>query len=251
MTSEPDPAHRADRHESDERTVLRSFRKELSRSGGGDGVALYIDGDLARELHLDPATEVEVDVIERDGDVNLRIGGVPAGFTRVALREYAERRGWTETDSYLADGEWSLTYRDPTGLVRVEVDSTTHVDGSVANNVFVRGESIEVGEDRERYRDLRATADSEGLGVRVRDSEGLWQRLRGSADHDAGEAPDESTLRQLQRAADTVRIQLVREMASLNTTLEEIGKTVEGIRSVMEAYDVEGRPADGCSAPEE
>lgn len=251
MTPEPEPAHRVDRRESDAGTVLRSFRKELSRSGGGDGVALYIDGDLARELHLDPATEVEVDVIERDGDVDLRIGGVPAGFTRVALREYAERRGWTETDSYVADGEWSLTYRDPTGLVRVEVDSTTHVDGLVANNVFVQGEPVAVGEDRQRYRAVRAAAEGADLRVRVRDSEGLWQRLRGSADHEVDEVPDEPTLRQLQRAADSVRVQLVREMASLNTTLEEIGETVERIRSVMEECDAEGRPGGGCSAPGE
>lgn len=245
---ESEAAPRTDEEEPDGGSVLRSFRKRLSRSGGGSGVSLHIDADLAGELRLDPDTEVTVDVVETDGDVTLRVSDVPAGFSRAALREYADGLGWTETDSYVADDEWSLTYRDPTGLVRVEVDSTTHVDGSVVNNVFVQSEPVDVAEDPARYRALREAADGSGLRVRVRDSEGLWQRLRSSADHDAGGSPDEQTLRQLLAVADGVRVQVVDEMASLNTTLEEVGETVGDVRAVMEEHG--DGPAEAGSGPE-
>lgn len=249
--AEPDTASRPDGQDSDNERVLRSFQKGLSTSGGGSGVSLHIDADLASELHLDSNTEVKIDVVEKDGDVNLRISDIPAGFTLAALREYAERIGWTETDSYVAEDEWSLTYRDPTELVRVEVDSTTHIDDAVVNNVFIQGEPVDIGEDLERYRDLCVAATRKDLRVRVRDSEGLWQRLHSSADHDTDDAPDESTFQQLLKVADSVQVQLVKEMASLNTTLEEISGTVNDIRAVMEEHDVGKQQATVGSSSED
>jgi hypothetical protein len=224
-----------DKEEND--AVLRKFRKSLSQSGSGGGVSLHFDADLASELKLNPDTEVEVDVVEEDGDITLEIRDIPAGFTREALKEYAEHVGWEETDSYLSEEEWSLTYRDQSGLVRIEVDSTTRINGDMVNNLFIQGEPIELDGDIERYKDLCMAANGTSLRVRVRDSEGLWQRLQSSSEHDTDDAPDEETFQQLMNASDTVSVQLVTEMASLQATLEEVSNAVEQIRDAMKQYE--------------
>ena len=224
----------SERHADD--AVITNFRKSLSRSGGGGGVSLHIDAAVAAEFGLDENTEVAVDVLEEDGDVAFRITDIPAGFTRAALREHANQQGWEETDSYEDEAEWSLTYRDPTDLVRIEVDSTTRIDGAVVNNVFVHGVPIEVDEDLDRYKALCAVAMRKDLRVRVRDSEGYWARLQSAADGETDDAPDDVTFEQLLDATDWVTTQLVDERASLNTSLEEISTVVHSIRSAMNEY---------------
>lgn len=224
-----------------EEAVLRQFRKALSSSGGGGGVSLHFDADIARELRLDPNTQVHVDVLEEDGDVTMKIRGIPAGFTEAAFQEYAEEHGWKETDAFRDGDRWSHTYRDSTGLVRVEMDSQTRIDGAVVNNVFVQSDPIEVDADLERYKNLCMAAIGKDLRVRVRDSDGLWQRLRSSHGHETDDAPDRETFQQLLNATDRVSVQLVKEMPSLRTTLTDIGEAVDSIRTIMLEYvtDVE------------
>lgn len=233
----PDAEHTT--HDGDDRAdeVLRKFRKSLTPSGSGGGVALHIDAEVAHEYHLDPDTEVEVDIVEEAGDVSFQIRDIPVGFTRTDLYEFSEQRGWERVDEYETDEEWSVTFRCSKGLVRVEIDSTTHVDGAVVNNVFIHGPAVEVDESLDRYEKLCADAYRNDLRVRVRDSEGLWQRLRSSAEFSTDDAPTDDTFRQLLNASETVTVQLVKEMASLNTTLDEIGDAVDRIQDVVSDYD--------------
>ena len=222
--------------DKDGAAVIRSYKKKLKQSGGGSGVSLHFDSEVAEALKMDPDTEVEVSVVDEGGDVKVILNGIPAGFTRETFEEFADKHDWTETSSFDVDDDWSLTYRDATGDVRIEVDSTTQIDGEVVNNIFIEGPEVPVDEDLEAYRDLCMTAVQKDLRVRVRDSEGLWQRLQASTDHDTDDAPDEETFRQLISAADRVTVQLTTELATLTTSLQEIEKAVEDIQDTIGDY---------------
>lgn len=217
--------------------VIRSYTQKLQESGGGSGVALHFDAEIAKALKMDPNTKVEVSVVDEEGDVKVVLNNIPAGFTKETFEEFAAKHDWTQTDGFEMSDDWSLTYRDATGDVRIEVDSTTQINGEVVNNIFIEGPEVPVDEDLEAYRDLCMTAVQKGLRVRVRDSEGLWQRLQASADHDTDDAPDEETFQQLINAADRVTVQLTSELATLTTSLEEVRKAVTDIQETIEEYD--------------
>lgn len=222
--------------DEDGAAVIRSYKKMLKQSGGGSGVSLHFDSEVAEALKMDPDTEVEVSVVDEGGDVKVILNGIPAGFTRETFEEFADKHDWTETSSFDVDDDWSLTYRDATGDVRIEVDSTTQIDGEVVNNIFIEGPEVPVEEDLETYSDLCMTAVQKDLRVRVRDSEGLWQRLQASTDHDTDDAPDEETFRQLISAADRVTVQFTTELATLTTSLKEIENAVEDIQETIRDY---------------
>lgn len=224
---------------------LEHFRKSLNQSGGGDGVSLHIDGNVAKEYRLHSETEVDVDVIEEDGDVNFKFS-VPAGFTREDLQQLADEEDWELTDKYEADDDWSVTYRNPSGLVRVAVDSHTHVNDTAVNNVFIQSDSIPLSRDLTRYTELCKTARDANLRVQIDDSEGMWQRLRSSAQHDTDDAPSEETFVQLLDVSECVSAQLVKEMPSLHTTLDDVKETVKQVDSAMREYDQKLSTEDGA-----
>lgn len=221
--------------EKKENDPVDSFSKELSSSGQSDGVALHFDAAFASEYGLDPDTEVEVKVIEKDGDVAFEIENIPAGFTSDELREFAERQDWEKTDEYInpdAD-EWYLTYRSSEGDVRIEIDSESRINGNVVNNVVIEGDPINVTDDYDKFARLCAAAQRKEARVRVDDSEGNWERLKASATRDTDDIPDEETFEQLSEAADTVVAQLVCQKTSLNTSLRDLKEVVDAIE---EAY---------------
>ena len=222
--------------DEDGAAVIRSYKKKLKQRGGGSGVDLHFDSEVAEALKMDPDTEVEVSVVDKGGDVKVVLNNIPAGFTRETFEEFANKHEWTETSRFDVDDDWSLTYRDSTGEVRIEVDSTTQIDGEVVNNIFIEGPEVPVDEDLETYSDLCMKANQKDLRVRVRDSEGLWQRLQSSTDYDTDDAPDEETFRQLINAADRVTVQLTTELATLSTSLQEIENAVEGIQEMTKEY---------------
>lgn len=217
-----------------ERTeVIRSYKQKLTGSGSGSGVALHFDAEIANTLKMDADTELEVSVVDEDGDVKVILNEIPAGFTRETFEEFARKHGWEQTDSMELGDEWSLTYRDQTGEIRIEVDSTTHIDGDIVNNIFIEGPEIVVDDDLDAYRRLCVKAIQKDLRVRVRDSEGLWQRLKSSTAHKTDDAPDEETFQQLITVADRVTVQLTAELATLTTSLEDIEQSVAAIAATV------------------
>jgi anti-sigma regulatory factor (Ser/Thr protein kinase) len=214
--------------------VIKSYRQELQESGNSSGVALHFEADIAEALKMDPNTEVEVSVVDEEGDIKVILNNIPAGFTRETFEEFAAKHDWTQTSSLDVGDNWSLTYRDSTREVRIEVDSTTQVDGEVVNNIFIEGPEVLLEEDLEAYRDLCMIANQKDLRVRVRDSDGLWQRLKASTDHNTDDAPDEQTFQQLINATDRVTVQLTTELATLTTSLDEIERAVTAIQETVE-----------------
>jgi hypothetical protein len=227
------------RGEKREKEPVDSFSKELSPSGNSDGVALHFDAAFASEYGLDPDTEVEVKVVEKDGDIAFEIENIPAGFTSDELREFAEGQGWEKTDEYInpdAD-EWYLTYRNSEGNVRIEIDSESRINGNVVNNVIIEGNTIDVTGDYDKFARLCAAAQRKEARVRVDDSEGNWERLKASVTRDTDDIPDEETFEQLSEVTDTVVAQLVCQKTSLNTSLKDLKEVVDAIEEAYESVE--------------
>jgi|GEM_PF-1644046 len=228
MPKHKEPDDTGQSRDSDKGTVGQRFTKKLTKSGSGEGVSLHIDALLAREYDLDPNTEVEVTVVEESGDVAFRID-IPAGFTHEELESFASNEGWTLVDKYVdEEGPWSLTYQTQNREARISIDSESRIDGHHVNNVTIESASMEVS-DYKDYQEVATTALRKELQVRLRDSDGLWQRLRGSADHETDDAPDEDTVKQLLENTDWVSVQLVDQQTSTKTTLDKIGAVTNGI----------------------
>jgi len=215
------------------------FRKKLSASGGGGGVSLHFDAGFAAEYHLDSGTEVDVQVVEENGDVSFRIGNIPAGFTYDDLKELGEKQNWETTDEYASEDEdeWYLTYRNEQGNVRVQIDSESQVNGSTVNNVVIQGDPMDVTDDMDLYNRLCAMAQRKELRVRVSDSKGLWQQLRASVDYDTDDAPSEEAFGQLSNAAEEVSARLICQRTSLKTTVGDLKQIVGRIETAYEELD--------------
>lgn len=219
-----------------EEELVQTERKVLRERGGG--VSLHFDASFAADYNLDPETEVSVNVFETDGKVAFEISDIPAGFDYEELVAFATERDWTTSDEYVdeARDEWFLTYRTESGSVAVEIDSESHINGNIVNNVTIRGDPVDVTGDYERYTDMCAAAQRVDATVDVADSAGAWERLRGSAESTVGDAPDRETFDQLSEAAETVTGRLVHSCSSLHTTLETIGRVTERIDSAYTAF---------------
>jgi len=225
--------------EKKEKEPVDSFSKELTPSGHSEGVALHFDAAFASEYGLDPDIEVEVKVVEKDGDVAFEIENIPAGFTSEELREFAELQDWEKTDEYVnpeAD-EWYLTYRSSEGNARIEIDSESRINGNVVNNVVIEGDPIDVTDDYNKFTRLCAAAQRKEVRVKVDDSEGNWQRFKASADHDTDDIPDEETFEQLSATADAVVAQLVCQRTSLNTSLRDLKDIVDAIEEAYQSVE--------------
>lgn len=213
---------------------VETVRKELHERGGG--VSLHFDASFATEYNLDSETEVVVEVVETDGKVSFEIDGIPAGFTHEDLVTFAENHNWSVSDEY-ADSErneWFTTYRTESGTVAVELDSESQIDGNVVNNVTVRGDKLDITGDFDRYAAMCAAARRIGVDVRIGDSEGAWERLRGNPESAAADAPDRETFDQLSDTAEVVTARFVYSCSSLNTTLSDIGETAEAMERVYD-----------------
>ena len=200
------------------------------------GMALYFPSGFVNEYRLDSETEVDVQVVEEDGDMTIKIKNLPAGFTYDDLKEFADTQGWEEIDEYAEEetDEWYLTYRNREENVRIEIDSEAQIDGSAVNNVIIHSEPMDVTGDVGRYNRLLAIARRKDLRVQVTDSQGLWQRLRSSAELDTDDAPDEETFQQISDTADRITAEFVCHRSSMKTSLADLKRLVG---KVEEAYD--------------
>ena len=217
--------------------LVQTERKVLRERGGG--VSLHFDASFAADYNLDPETEVSVEVVETDGKVAFEISDIPTGFDYDELVAFAAERNWTTSDEYVDEDrdEWFLTYRTESGSVAVEIDSESHIDGNIVNNVTVRGDPIDVTGDYDRYGEVCAAAQRVDATVDVADSAGAWERLRGSTESTVGDAPDPETFDQLSEAAETVTARLVHTCSSLHTTLETIGRVTQRIDDAYAAFE--------------
>jgi len=252
-----DDSVNTDKQDSDR--PIKEFGKKLSRSGSGSGVSLHFDADIAERYGLDDDTEVSVKVCENGGDVYFRIGSIPAGFTAEEFRRFADKHDWNDLDAMeFDDGEWYLTYEDHSGLVNIDIDFTSRVDGAAVNNVIVTGKRITLHEDSlESYQALCLAAVQKDLDIRVEDDRGLWPQLKSSVNHDTDDAPEKETLQQLLTKCERVSIQLISRHASIHTTLDELADVVRKIRDVMKDFDgdpeslnsdsPDGKPDDGTT----
>lgn len=212
------------------------FKRKLLDSGGSDGVSLHIDAPLAREYDLNSETEVEVSVIEEGGDVAFRID-IPAGFTHSELEAFANNEGWELVDRYLGgDNEWSFTYHTNDNAAHISIDSDSRIDGHHVNNVVIESAGIEI-ESYTDYMEVSTAAFRKDLDIKFRDSEGAWQSLRSSTEHQTDDAPDEETAEQLIKNSDWVMVKLADRKTSTKTTLNEIGDIARKIDSTTNELD--------------
>lgn len=213
---------------------MEQFQRKFQQRGSG--MALYFPSRFVTEYRLDSETDVDVQVIEEDGDMTIKIKNLPAGFTHDDLKEFANAQEWEKTDEY-AEGEtdeWYLTYRTSNGNVRIEIDSEAQIDGSAVNNVIIRSEPMDITSDVNRYNRLLAIARRKDLRVQITDSQGLWQRLRSSAELDTDDAPDEETFQQISTAAGRVTAEFVCQRSSMKTSLNDLREIV---KKIEEAYE--------------
>lgn len=159
-----------------------------------------------------------------------------SGFTSDELREFADQWDWEKTDEYTSHDadEWYLTYRSSEGNVQIEIDSESQIDGNLVNNVIIQGEPVDVTGDYEKFARFCASAERKEVLFRVDDSKGIWARLKASVTHDTDDIPEEKTFEQLSDYADTVVARLLCQMASPNTSLQDIKEVVDAIE---EAYE--------------
>lgn len=218
--------------------LLKEYVKKFSKSGGGSGVALHFDAEIADQFHLDPDTEVNVQVCESQGDVYFRIGA-PTGYTSEKFRSFAEKHGWTQVDLLEdLDGEWYATYKDRSETVTIEMDSRVRIDDALINNVTIKGQPVQLTEDTlDQYSSLCVGAQQKGLDVQIDDSKGLWAQLDASIRHDTDDAPDLETLKQIVDQSEEVTATLVSHHTSVHTTLPEIADVVQDIRDVMDGFN--------------
>lgn len=216
---------------------VEQFQRQFQQRGSG--MALYFPSRFVNEYRLNSETDVDVQVVEENGDVSIQIKNLPAGFGYDALKEFADAQGWEQVDEYAEaeTDEWYLTYRTGNGAVRVEIDSEAQIDGSAVNNVVVRSEPVHVTGDLDRYNRLLAIATRKDLRVQVTDSQGLWQRLRSSAERSTDDAPDEETFQQISDAAGRVTAAFVCQRSSMKTSLDDLRVIVGKIEAAYEELD--------------
>ncbi|MEZ3114340.1 hypothetical protein RYH80_00165 [Halobaculum sp. MBLA0147] len=225
------------RFDDDRTESVRTVKKRLRDRGSG--VSLEFGSSFATAYNLDPETEVEVTVVETDGDVSFEISDIPAGFDYEQLVGFAADHGWTKTDEYVDENrnEWFLTYRTDSGSVAVEVDSESHIDNNVVNNVTIRGDPVDVTHDYSRYANMCAAAQRVGATVDLTDSGGVWERLRSRPGNSGDAGPDPETFDQLSEAAEVVTASLVYSCSSLHTSLETIGRVAKRLDDEYPRFD--------------
>ena len=222
---------------NEEEQPVEQFQERFQQRGSG--LALYFPARFVNEYRLDADTEVDVQVVEEDGDMTIKIKNLPAGFTYDDLKEFASAQGWEKTDEYAEEetDEWYLTYRNTDGNVRIEIDSEAQIGGGTVNNVVIRSDSVDVTGDVDRYNRLLAIAQRKDLRVQVIDDQGLWQRLRSAAELDTDDAPDEETFQQISHTADRVTAEFVCHRSSMKTSLDDLRTIVEKIEEACEEFE--------------
>lgn len=215
---------------SEREEVLRHYEgKSLGEAGGS--VTLYTPADVKREFGIEPETEVEFDVIERDGKVGFLIP-LPRGFNEEELLAFSEERGWNTVQKQSEEDRWAYTFEDPSGLVEIQVDSNTHINRRIINNIVIKGPAVNLKGDIERYKPLYNAAEKNDLSIDILDPDGLWTKLSSTEDFNPSDPPKPNEVKMLLETGEDVNAQLTKWMASLTTTLSDVGEIVKTIREI-------------------
>lgn len=212
--------------------------QDLQPSGSSDGVSLHIDSETANKLNLDSDTTVEVSLISEDGEPRIQLSNLPTGFSESELLEFAEDENMDLTcsnDEMMSDDAefWGYTFRTEED-VRVSVEERTHINNQLCNNVFIESPQIEV-DSLSKYQSFKEVSENyEDLNLKIDDSEGVWQRLRASVNHETGDNPEEETMQSLVDKADWVAVSFSFVGCSLHLTLDDIAEIVNQIDNALE-----------------
>ena len=211
--------------------------QQLQPSGGSDGVSLHINSETASKLQLDPSTEVTVELISEDGKPRVQLSNLPTGFTESDLLQFADERdlSLTSSNSETIKGDkepefWGYTFKTEQGT-RVSVEERTHINNQLCNNVFVETSRyrIETLDDYIKARDICSSHEDIFLGIS--DSEGIWQRLTSSVEHETVDNPSNETMESLMEKTEWVGFSLNFVGSSLYLTLDELDGVLEGIET--------------------
>jgi hypothetical protein len=208
-------------------TIVKSSEMELHDRGSG--VSSYFGAEDVERYGLEVDESMEVrEILSEDGRLFL-LTELPNGIRVGELDEFADENGWETVEE---EGEWEKTYLGPEELVEIVVDPPTKAGESFLNNIFIKGKTIEIdSEEVACYSERVETAEEENLNIRIQDSEGLWQRLKKSAQRDTEDVPDEEVLERLVEKSDWVSFQFSNEIASPLSELEDLEESVEAVRS--------------------
>jgi hypothetical protein len=231
--------------DQDQEDVLESFDGSKSFQPDGEGFNLYFTKEETERYNIDSDAEIREAYVVRDGGVewfgNVKLN---AGFSKEELEEHSNENGWTTTDEY-EGSRWSLSYEEPEQGTVISVDKPSIVDGSPLNNVFIKSREVILEPDMRNYDLLKAVAIEHNVDVTVRDSEGLWQKLKQSSTIDA---PDVEVLSQLVANADIVTAHLNFEIPSVWISLEQLNLAVQAINEGISAVPEESITAGDIDA---
>lgn len=213
--------------ESEDEDVLHRDQREMQERG--EGGAIYVSKDELEEYGFQPGQEVDVQYVIQDGSIALEVNAdTPGGFTEEELLDFATEQGWTRQASVTANGEWTYKFEDQTGTVSIEVDSRLKVGEELLDNVSVVGPAVTLTPDLDRFQALgEAAREDRKCRVEVYDSDGIWERFKGSSAEQ--ELPDRDAVQQLVKKVDTVTARLVATRPSALTSLDELQELVETI----------------------
>jgi len=212
--------------------------QDLQPSGSSDGVSLHIDSKTAKQLNLDSDTTVKVNLISEDGEPKIQLSNLPTGFTESELLGFAEDENMdlTCSNDEIMSGNpdfWGYTFRTERD-VRVSVEERTHINSQLCNNVFIESPEVEVSSLNKYQRFKEVSEKYKDLNLKIDDSEGVWQRLRASVNHETEDNPEDETMRSLMDKADWVAISFSFVGCSLHLTLDDIDKIVNQIDNALE-----------------
>jgi hypothetical protein len=158
-----------------------------------------------------------------------------AGFSKDELETHADENDWRTTDIYEGD-RWSLSYEEPDQHTIISVDKPSVVEGRPLNNVFIKSREVKLEPNLTNYDLLKAVARDHNVDVTIRDSEGLWQRLKQDSNI---KSPDLEVLSQLVKKADVVTGHLNFEIPSVWISLEQLDMVVDAINDGISAIPKE------------
>lgn len=217
--------------DADDREVVKEGTQSLHRRS--DGAAIYLPKEDVETYRLESGQPVNLEYVLENGSLKLvATTDTPGGFTDSELEDFAEEHGWTQIEKFETGDEWTYTFEDETGQVRIEVDSYLIADGDPLDNITIFGPKVAVNEDLETYDRLEEIAYQDtDFRLEVRDSDGIWERYEGSAQSNDVSIPDRKVVEQLTQKADTVTAQLIATRPSVLTPLDKLHEIVVSLHS--------------------